>query len=635
MKIKPYIFNGSEYHNLNDLADAYEESFDLAMDDIFNNAKKLIKFVKKVKKNKEFTNKIVNILYSSRYKNNALTFIIYEFSDSNKIVISGKELSLKEFITALKENPNTEDNTLFAFLEDSGLTKTYKKLDPESKLLRDSIYIEKNCYLPFTYKYLTTYDSFEIKESLNGKISSIAINGEECFRRGTKLTKNEDFQLGMAHKAGFKAAVEMNKDVNPIFKAVKLLKAINECEDEYLNKIISNTFYWWLIDNLDKYLVVNKKAKPVFLKLMELKKQYDKFNDLILAKKIYGISLELYSDLSRDLYLNYLEFVKMFREGKIIVKKRFDQNRYNFDKPYCNTYINQDFMDGKVIKLYTPHEDKSNEIEMKINPLTGEVIEEAEVLETNETDVDDLVDDVRDDAPIDVESDDTINDKKLIKLEKKINKVKRFAGIMTFISVLNIVLGIVFAGLSMLKDMKEESLATIGNNMNLLLSDGILVLILALAPVLLTLILGIVLMVRANKTLNKINDARFIQNARLKDDLSVKQERRLNSLALNEAQTKKRALKSHRLLTCIITVLVSVSYAAIGICACGIINAFMTDAFSFKDQINNISTILMAVGIAAGLSLLIGLIKKYKGIITALFISIVSIAAAIAVVMFL
>ncbi|MCR5114013.1 MAG: hypothetical protein K6A63_08770 [Acholeplasmatales bacterium] len=51
--MKPYIFNENEYTDLNSLAIAYKENFDLGVEDIYKNTKKLIKFVKANTKNKE------------------------------------------------------------------------------------------------------------------------------------------------------------------------------------------------------------------------------------------------------------------------------------------------------------------------------------------------------------------------------------------------------------------------------------------------------------------------------------------------------------------------------------------------------------------------------------------------------
>ena len=314
--MKPYEFNGEFYTDLDSLAKAYIENFELGVEDIYDNAKLLIKFVKSMKKSKEYAKEIASILTYTKYKNNALTFIIYSFLDDKKVYINGKEFTLELFIKSLKQYPD-KSNILMAFMEDYGISKTFATEDDNQKLAVDAFFIENNFDDPFTIKYLNTYYDYQIIESLNARISTIAVNGEECFRRATKVAFNEDFQLGIAHKLGFRAAIDMHKEVNPIFKAVKLLKEKKETEEDYLKKIITDTFYWWLLDNLDKYEPLKKESKPTFKRLIQLKKEFDKYQKMIEDRKITDISLDYLADISRSIYLNYLNFVTLFRNGKI------------------------------------------------------------------------------------------------------------------------------------------------------------------------------------------------------------------------------------------------------------------------------------------------------------------------------
>jgi len=66
--MKPYIFNGVEYNDLNSLALAYKENFDLGVTDIYANAKKLVKFLKERTNNKDRVKNLVDILALSKYK---------------------------------------------------------------------------------------------------------------------------------------------------------------------------------------------------------------------------------------------------------------------------------------------------------------------------------------------------------------------------------------------------------------------------------------------------------------------------------------------------------------------------------------------------------------------------------------
>ena len=53
--MKQYEFNGELFDNLDLLAQAYIDNFESAMDDIYANSKLLLKFVRRVTKNKNFT----------------------------------------------------------------------------------------------------------------------------------------------------------------------------------------------------------------------------------------------------------------------------------------------------------------------------------------------------------------------------------------------------------------------------------------------------------------------------------------------------------------------------------------------------------------------------------------------------
>ena len=100
--MKPYVFNGNEYTDLNELAMAYKENFNLGVEDIYTNGRKLVKFIKQVSKNKELVKTIVNYIAYSTYKNNALTFIIYELSDNKEVIINGKNVPFEEYIKLLQ-----------------------------------------------------------------------------------------------------------------------------------------------------------------------------------------------------------------------------------------------------------------------------------------------------------------------------------------------------------------------------------------------------------------------------------------------------------------------------------------------------------------------------------------------------
>ncbi|MGM9970567.1 MAG: hypothetical protein ACI35S_09260 [Anaeroplasma sp.] len=609
---KSYIFNGEEYFDLNSLALAYQDNFETGMDDIFSNSKRLIKFVKVCRqKNKEFLDEIISILYSSKYKNSALTFIIFSFSNENIVVINGKKLSFDEFILCLKNShSNPNDSALYGFLEDHGLSRTYARLDANNPIFKDVYYIERNCYNKFAIDYLTTYNDFELKESLNGKISSIAINAEECFRRGTKATRSEMFQLAIAHKVGFKEAIEMNMDVNPIFKAVKLLNNMKECEEDLLRKLIGDTFYWWLLDNFDKYLIVKKKAKKVFLNLIELKKEYKKYQDMIAQKKIYSISLELFTDLSRSLYINYLEFAELFHDGAIIVKNKIqDKERYNLNKPYCKTFICQDFMNGNVIKLQS---EASDDLTVKINPLTGEEIALEDNKENNE-----FNEAILDNSSLKI---DNLSDDVLTIRNKKNKKMNRLSSFTIFVNVVIIVLLTISICLSFFMQNNENQ---IFDNLRLILNDSILVYILGYAASVVGIIFAIILRCKVSHRLNSIYDLIFINAFNDYNVCSYEGEVKYNLLVNDIDLMKSKVNKSNRIVSSGLLAIYSIAITSMTIVIMAIAASFISQ-IDLSNVIGNFK-IYIAYLINFGVTLIFGLVKKYKGVLSNILISLISI----------
>ena len=76
-KNKTYVFNEMGCKDLNELGINYSKSFRLAIDDIFTNTKKLLKFVKY--NDKKLVKDVISIITDCKYKNNVATFLIYIF----------------------------------------------------------------------------------------------------------------------------------------------------------------------------------------------------------------------------------------------------------------------------------------------------------------------------------------------------------------------------------------------------------------------------------------------------------------------------------------------------------------------------------------------------------------------------
>lgn len=385
MKSKPYIFNQETYLNLYDLSQAYIAHFDDAILDVTTNGKELIKFIKSRVNDKDNFKKYIEIFETTKYASNIVTFLIFEMSNQKEIYISGVKMDLLTYLQALRENPDPANNILFGFLEDGGITKTFAVAGADKKLCKHSRAIEKNFRNPFTYKYLVSYYDYETKESLEGKVRSIAITNEENFRRFSKLASTESFLLSLSHRAGFTDTIEAIRDTNPTFQALKLLNRHKEVEEELLRRILDDTFFFWMLTNFDKY-DYKPKASKIYRNYVEINKEYDSLMNQIKTKKISAISFDNYVDISKKLYDNYLYFISAFKNELITVKKKYEIEKYDPNKAYCKTYITADYMRGKVIKLYS--EDAKPDV--RINPLTGEPLEEAKA---------DALDDVSNDVP--------------------------------------------------------------------------------------------------------------------------------------------------------------------------------------------------------------------------------------------
>nr|MCR5231356.1 hypothetical protein [Acholeplasmatales bacterium] len=234
MSSKPYIFNQETFENLYDLSKAYIAHFDEAIEDVTKNGKELVKFIKSRVNDKDKYKQYISIFEDTKYASNIVTFLIFEMSDHKEIYIGGVKMDLLTFLQALRENPDPANNILFGFLEDGGISKTFSVFGADKKLCKHSKAIEKNFRNPFTYKYLVSYYDYETKESLEGKVRSIAITNEENFRRFSKLASTESFLLSLSHKAGFSETIDAINDTNPSFVALKLLYRTKEVEEEFL-----------------------------------------------------------------------------------------------------------------------------------------------------------------------------------------------------------------------------------------------------------------------------------------------------------------------------------------------------------------------------------------------------------------
>lgn len=533
--MKPYVFNGIEYNDLNSLALAYKENFDLGVEDIYANPKKLVKFLKERTNNKERVKNLVDILALSKYKNNALTFVIFEFLDIKEVVINGESITFEEMIDILKRNPNVDNNIIFAFISDHGITRCYERMDPTNKKFKDMYFVERYYDHPFTYKYLTTLYDFEVKEAPDAKVKSIIIENDECFRRATKLVKQDYFQLWIAKKYGFKEAIKVANEKNPVFYALKLLKS--EIDEDELRKILADSFFWWLLENFEKYDYA-KKSILIKNKLMDIKRMYNGYLMRIDRKEINKISFDNYAEISRSLYLSYLDFVYYIKDGSITVNRKFDQKKYLLDKPYCFTYISEDYMKGKVIKLYKKEEDSEN-----TNGVETPVVEDKDI------------NDEYNEKPLDISEGN--DDEIFLRQKKYITSDSRFATFSSFMGFLAIALFAIGIALNNITyEEKYKDIEAAFSNFNIIF--GIIFGVFALG-------LGIFVAFYENKREDALADYSFYLDSSTKDYISLVQEERYYKVKNKLDSIKKLILSRKKLFTVLLGGFLGVSISLISV----------------------------------------------------------------------
>ena len=599
---KFYLFKDIKYTSLNDLANAYIENYSDAIDDIYQNSKKLIRFTKAL--NKNIYKNVIEYLTYSKYMNNALTFIIFDFLIEKKVIINGKEYSFKQFIEALKEAADVTPNIYMSFIRDFGISKTFATMNIEKTLSVDSYYIEKNIDDPFVYKYLTTYYDFDIIESLHGRLTTISTYGEECFRRASKFCKKEEFKLALAHKYGFKEAYLAHKEINPLFYSIKLLK--KEINEDELSKLITGTFYWWLLDNFDKYTYINS-AKNIYNRLLAVKKEYDGYIKKINARKIDGIAFDQMNEFSRTLYLIYLDFINEYKNSNIAISKKIDPTNFILDKKYCNTYICIDFMKGKVIKLHQDNTNTDEEIE-----IDNENADQNSQL----NEIDDILSDVDDEEEISSSGEEYsgYSDKSIKKQEKIINKFRTFGRNAIFGAFFTLVVVVLLFVLSTIFEDEQDSF--IGDLVFAL--DGtanLTTLVVCIITVLAILALSICLYVMAAQIEKKYNSYLKLKSLGKVERISAKQDIEIQKIKSNEAKLAKASMKTKRVFTAVLYALLSLANTIFAIYVVAAITAFAPDLVDWKSAYGDNKVLFYIIGPA--IALVLGLLKKKKGFLFA------------------
>lgn len=591
---KIYLFNNNQYESLNDLGIAYSQDFELGLNDVYSNTKKLIKFVKSI--DKKLAREVVSIITSCKYKNNVLTFLIFNFCNDRRIIINGEKYDFRLFIDRLKAF-GSKHKAIYAFMEDSGISKTFGVLNTEPNLTRDAYFIEKNINDPFVYDYLTTYYQYDYVESLHSFISNVFIYNDERFRRAAKVFKNDRFELILSHKVGFKEVFELRYSDMPVFLGVKLL--IGEFDEKDLRKLLDDTFYWWLWNNLDKYSMKKEAKKAIMPSVKKIKKALNEYE--------HDPKLLTYIDICEELYDLYIDFVDFSKKGLIRVKKKYDIELYLLDKLYCNTYISTDFMKNNAVKLQRDNIEKPVEVD------TDDEVSDASRNEEAVDPIDLLNEDDEEYVPVSTK----MSKKEIKREDRRIRRLKRFANCsMVFILLFMAICGALFA-LSNMLDAISGVMTMV--ELIIVLAVGFIGFILCGAS-----------KIRILKTESALNDVIAIERYQdRKVELSAVQERAYIKLKENEENIKLKAKRTHRIITALINTCLAVVSAAIGI----YIFTFLSGSISLLadwDEAylnNNIRIIYLLVAPVIGLGY--GILRKRKGAITALLMILLAIASVL------
>ena len=351
--MKVYEFNGEKYTDLNNLALNYKDNYKLAMEDIYTNYSSLVRFIKTLSKDKELVERVRYYLAYSKYKNSALTFVIFEMLDEKAVYINGTKLTFEDFCLNLGLLNDDKNNVLRQFLRDGGLEFTYSKMLEYDFLKDDAVYLDVNSDKEETIRYLVNF--YNSDEEVNKAYLNDVLNGDEKYRRFNRLLKAPTFMTYLSHTYGFKQISKSLTDTSKTFTAAKVLAGSGEYKAEVLNEIFKDTFYLWLLDNYKYYSYQKAAAKALRKRLKNFKKEYAKLCakierfglDAKIEKKSDVTYFDKLMDLHNRLHQEYQYFVKLYKQSFINTK----QEDYKLELPYADTYICKAYQGNKLLKL--------------------------------------------------------------------------------------------------------------------------------------------------------------------------------------------------------------------------------------------------------------------------------------------
>lgn len=310
--MKPFVFDNQEYTDLDALGLAFSNQFDLALKAI--QEKSFVKFIKKFKTHKTT---LKQILFQSRYLQNALSIMIYLMTKDHILYIGHKRYSSIQ--SCLEDIFNNSAIAYFAL--DHGFSNTLMNTIEEEKLRLDLKAFEDHPKDSLALSYMANYYKKDSIEPIDVNIKAIQAS-TDSFKTALQEFKKDSVQISLAHKYGLQGVLELRKKHCPVFMGISLIQTENET---YLD-ILENGFYLALKDFFKKAKYKGRVAKNLKKKIKSYAKSYKKYFKMSVQQKIAW---------HESFHTAYLEWVDYYKLGKIILKDSNDEPTI----PYCDTYI--------------------------------------------------------------------------------------------------------------------------------------------------------------------------------------------------------------------------------------------------------------------------------------------------------
>lgn len=328
--MKSLIFKEAEYHDLNTLMIAFAQEFNEAMKVI--HSKSFLRFTKKFKGANQT---VREILYSTKYLQNALSFLIYHFTEAHLIVVQGHHFAdVDAFISAYKQDP-----ALFClFIEEHGITRTFLKELTEEHLKLNFQTLERHQADVFAQKVIISYEDYDEIENIETLFHPLYLSTEEMFKTARELFLNEENQIFLAHKFSLEEVLVLRNKICPVFYGLQMIQGYFETET--LKRILDTGYHIWILDHLKQYKWKSKNAKQLYKKLSVQK-------SLFLKLDKSSATFTEYVTLHEQVYNLYLELVQLFVLGEV----KTNVLEYELNGAYCATFIPKAYMEHHPITL--------------------------------------------------------------------------------------------------------------------------------------------------------------------------------------------------------------------------------------------------------------------------------------------